>query len=383
MGAMHRARLHAAALCLSLLAPAWSAAQEPTEPERLYEQLNESEEPGSGPLAERWRVLVRQRVWSDKSGKFKVYARYVDHDPDFKSVTLLILQKKGDQQSFKQSTIPLDKLGKSEQALVKRIAQVRKEVEAMLAAGPSDAGEPGEPGESRETAGEVEPPPLGEGRTSAGLEGLLIDGQAVEGQSLEGMERQVFSGDPAAQYGRRRQTAPEAVAPSATMRSEPWRTDFASLAAELSSSYDSSGKPKASFGSLAQLQAVYELERNLAESRKKPAAERPPQAALVQQAMACGWARGGLGPVVWEVTLTAPVAGPGAKIEHDLAPPEPFSVTLIADSARAESFREIAVGTPVRLMGYFTSLGGGAEKPELVLRVRPFEGGDDTAVRRP
>ncbi|MCC6494579.1 MAG: hypothetical protein IT424_16330 [Pirellulales bacterium] len=342
-------------LCLALIAPAWATAQEQTEPERLYDQLQESDEPGAGPLAQRWRSLIRQRIWTDDTGKFKVYARYVDHAADFQSVTLLVMQKNGDKQSFKESVVPLARLGSSDQALVKRIAQVRKEVDEILA-GANDAS--GASVDSQ-TAGAGEGPRLREE-----VEGLPA-GEAG-GPGYEDATGQL----PA-----------EPALPPAVM-AEPWRNDFAAFAGNLSASLDERGQPTVSWGDLEQLKTVYDLERKLATLRKKPAAQRPPQLELVQLAMTYGWAKGGLGQVAWEATLGGPVSGPGATILHDLVAPEPFSVTLVADEAKPQAYRALKPGAKVRLIGRFTSLGGDGEKPELVLRVRPLTSEKSAAKRR-
>src|SRR5215216_2371036 len=107
-------------LCLVSCASAVETT-EPTKAEKLYEQLKDSEKQANRLLADRWHKLVRQRQWADSTGKHKTYARYVDHDPNLQSVKLLVLVKSGDQQSFKEGTVPLSRLSKTDQAIVKRI----------------------------------------------------------------------------------------------------------------------------------------------------------------------------------------------------------------------------------------------------------------------
>ena len=58
-------------------------------------------------LAQRWRKLVQRRSWTDRSGKHKTFAKYLDHDPDFQWVKLLVLTGKGETQTEKEVTVPV------------------------------------------------------------------------------------------------------------------------------------------------------------------------------------------------------------------------------------------------------------------------------------
>jgi hypothetical protein len=331
----------------TLAAAEGTRAAEPAEqtpPERLHTELAALDGQTNKLLAARWEALIRQRQWTDKTGNYKVYARYVDHDPNLTSVTLLVMTKTGDQLSFREKTVPLDKLGRSEQALVKRIALVRQDVEQALAKSPDGAlpstGETGlDPGQVVDMA---------EGETAATLDA----GAGYPGRELAA-------------------SPPE---PAPVMIGAPaWRSDFQAFASNLSAQAGPDGKWLLSWGELRELQALHETERQLAALRAMPAAERPPQGQLIQMGLAYGWARGGLGEVVWETTLAGPLAADAAELQHDLQLPEPFKIKLVPADGQATAFRSLRPGDRVRLAGRFTDLGGGHETPELSLSVRFLE----------
>lgn len=313
------------------LAPCVLAA-EPTVAEQQYEQLKAAEKHNDKRLAERWNKLVRQRQWVDSTGKHKTYARYVDHDPKGQWVKLLVLVSKGDQPSYKEGTIPLARLSKSDQAVVKRIGIVRKQVETALA----DASPGGSPlGEGNE---------VGEVAATAEMRGEVPPASAEAA----------------------------AAAPPDMMRAmEPWRTDFAAFAANLSAARGEDGQWTLNWGELHGVKAVHEKERMLAMLKKIPADQRPPYAIRYQQGFTYGWARGGLGEVFWETTLTGPPNTDGS-LQHDLKLAEPFSVVLLPEKAGAESFARLQPGERVRFVGRLAELGGFGETPALVLRVRPL-----------
>jgi hypothetical protein len=309
----------------------WSLSAEPTQPEQLYEQLKKSEEHGNKLLAERWHKLVRQRQWVDASGKHRTYARYVDHDPNLQSVKLLVLVKKGDQQSFKEGSVALSRLSKNDQAAVKRIAMVRKQVEKALADSP------------------------------LGTEGAIGEEGSREAMLTAGEGREEFTPP----------TADAAVdaAPPIDPSLPAWRRDFAAFAANLSVSADrESGQTALSWGELPQLEVVYGKERMLAGLRALPP-EQQPVSAMMMLALQYQAALIALGEVHWEASLVGS-GDPAGELQHDLQLPSPFTLSLIADPKYAVDVSQSSRGGPVRFIGRFAALGGFAESPQIKLFVR-------------
>jgi hypothetical protein len=354
------------ATLLGLCTLSCAVAAEPTAAEQQYEQLKDAEKHADKLLAERWHKLVRQRQWVDKTGKHKTYARYVDHDPNGQWVKLLVLVKKGDEQTYKEGTIPLARLSKTDQALVKRIGIVRKQVETALAdapAGDAPIGE-GATGESRE--GE----PFGE--MAEGREGLSGEQPVAAGADGFGRESFATSADPAA-IG-----APPGGLPfslpsmSATPAVEPWRTDFAAFAANFAPSRGEEGPGTLSWGELHALKAVHDKERMLAMLKSIPAEQQPPKAIRYQQGFAYGWARSGLGEVTWTASLdgsdAATVAATG--LTHDLQLPAPLTLALVPDPEYPGDASRFVAGQPVQFIGRFAELGGFGDPPQLKLFVR-------------
>lgn len=306
---------------------------EPTQPEQLYEQLKKSEEHGNKLLAERWHKLVRQRQWVDASGKHRTYARYVDHDPNLQSVKLLVLVKKGDQQSFKEGSVALSRLSKNDQAAVKRIAMVRKQVEKALADSP------------------------------LGAEGGLGDESSREAMVTAGEGREAFTPS----------TADAAATVDAAPPIDPslpaWRRDFAAFAANLSVSADrESGQTTPTWGELPQLEVVYGKERMLAGLRALPP-EQQPVSAMMMLALQYQAALIALGEVNWEASLVG-LNNPVGELQHDLQLPSPFTLSLVADPKYAVDVSQPGRGGPVRFIGRFAALGGFAESPQIKLFVR-------------
>jgi len=350
-----------AACLLSLALTNSGLAAEPTEPERMQEQLAETEEPANKLLAARWKALVRQRQWADKSGKHKVYARYVDHDADLKSVTLLIYTRAGGQDSYKEKTIPLALLGKNEQALVKRIDIARKQVEAALAKAPA-----------------------GEGGTT---EESPAEGRGSDPYGREGGEGEIVGAEDAAQIEVSAVSPPVMITPGAVGEQIPaamsqnaaWRTDFNAFASQVSAQQDSDGKWTITWGELQQFEPAAQISRMFAEALKGP--RQPGSPSLVQLAFGASSALLQLGEVTWETTLAAPITA-GQPISHDLQLPAPLSLVLLPEERKAGDVTRLNAGDRVRFIGRFADLGGAGEQPVITLRVRfpeeqPAPAGDE------
>jgi hypothetical protein len=310
-------------------------AADPTPAEQQYEQLKDAEKHTDQLLGERWNKLIRQRQWVDSSGKHRTYARYLDHDPNLQWVKLLVLVKKGES-TYKEGTVPLARLSKNDQALVKRIAIMRKQVEAALADAPAGEFPTGEA-------------PLGEGELPAEM-------TAAEVEAAAGADG--FS--------------PESSMPSPVPAAEPWRTDFAAFAAHFSAAPAEGPPGGLAWGELHALKAVHEKERMLAMLKQLPPEQRPPKAILFQQGFAYGWVRSGLGEVNWMGTLdgsdAATVTTTG--LTHDLQLPEPLKLVLLPDPEYAGEASRFDAGQPVQFIGRFEELGGFSDPPQLKLYVR-------------
>jgi hypothetical protein len=359
MGAMLRAWSRRVAVAGVLAIYAWNGASaaEPTAAEQQYEQLKEAEKHADKLLAERWHKLVRQRQWVDSTGKHKTFARYVDHDPNLQWVKLLVLVNKDGEQTYKEGTIPLARLSKSDQALVKRIGIVRKQVETALADAPAGGyatgeslGGEGDPRGELAAAGELRGEMPAELQGEIPPPGLEATGPPMSPPSLP------FS----------------LPSISATPAAEPWRTDFMAFAANFAPSRGEEGPSTAGWGELHALKAVHDQERMLAMFKQIPAAQQPPYAVRYQQGFAYGWARSGLGEVNWTASLdgsdAAAVATTGLK--HDLQLPAPYTLVLVPDPEYAGEASRFVAGQPVQFIGRFAELGGFGDPPQVKLFVR-------------
>jgi hypothetical protein len=327
------------ALCALTSSGLSAAPPEPTHAERLHAQLKEAEGADDKLLAERWLKLVRQRQWVDSTGKYKTFARYVDHDPNLQWVKLLVAVRKGDEITYKEGTVPLARLGKNEQAVVKRIAIVRKQVEAAVAKSPGDASQ-------------------------------LTGGEETSGESgsrgEDSLPQEMADPETAGERG----VVPERTGPPGMPMGEPWRTDFATFAGNLTmTGGGEEGTPTPSWGELQALKAVHDRERILAQLKKLPAAQRPAPL-LFQHGFAYGWARSGLGEVSWEAALDASGDVAATGLKHNLQLQEPFTLVLLPDPEFSGDTSRFGRGETVRFIGRFAELGGFGENPQIKLYVR-------------
>src|SRR5262245_22588581 len=99
-----------------------------TDAERDWKIVRNSEDVRTKVMAERWYNAVRQQDWSDTSGKFKVSAKYVEHDPDLAWVKLRVFRGTGKERQVKDVQIPLDKLSKTCQARVRTISVLAEKI---------------------------------------------------------------------------------------------------------------------------------------------------------------------------------------------------------------------------------------------------------------
>jgi hypothetical protein len=364
-----------------------SHAADQTEPERLAETLLKSKKSAEKRLGERWQQLVRQRQWSDDKGKYKVFAKYVSHEPDFKSVKLLVFVKNGAQPSHKEVNVPFNRLGKAEQTLVKQIDRMHKQVEetaagvepaegaakAEAAASPEGQGKP--PGGPEEQQGE------GlrgrEGRApmattpAAGPEGVpaanLSAGAAPPAGAPPGYGPPGAQGQPPAMALNAPRDHNTALMPDAAA----WRTDFKAFAANLSAAKGGEDqKWVVQFGELNDLKAAYEAAYAMGHALGHNAPLGAKIAPLMMAGQAYGMAAAKLGEVTWHTTIAAPIEPGAAGIKHDLKMPEPRAITLAVDEGDVGDFRRFKAGDRVKFIGRFYDLGGGGETPHITLHVR-------------
>lgn len=162
-----------------------------TDAERDWKAVRNSDDVRTKVMAERWYNAVRQQDWSDASGKFKVSAKYVEHDPDLKWVKLRTIRGTGKERQVKDVEIPLNKLSKSCQArvrtisvLTEKIAEAKDAEAKKEAEGKADGGSEGGRGEIQDESFEEEAMP-GQPRDGRGA----LDRGLAEMNPREVMER--------------------------------------------------------------------------------------------------------------------------------------------------------------------------------------------------
>ena len=153
-----------------------SAAENAAEDSNPYAALRKSKNQVIKDYADRYDDLTSLNEWTDKSGKHKVKARYLEHDPDLKWVKLETVTGSGDKRVTKEIQLTLDKLNKPSRSRVKQIAALQRKLDELSKAEEGDSatssaspiaateergayGERGErgPGRGRDRGGEGEP----------------------------------------------------------------------------------------------------------------------------------------------------------------------------------------------------------------------------------
>jgi hypothetical protein len=114
-------------------------ATPPPGVDKFYWDLSKSRDAVTRTLAERYLNTVKLSEWSDLSGKFKTYAKYVKHDPTLTTVTIEIARGRGAERTTEEKTIPVDKLSKTCQSRVRQIDMMQKRLKE-LAAKPGENG---------------------------------------------------------------------------------------------------------------------------------------------------------------------------------------------------------------------------------------------------
>lgn len=105
----------------------------PAGVDKYYWELGKSDDRVLRSMVDRYVGLVKIREWSDLSGKSKIVAHYVKHDPQLTTVTLRIMRGKGAERTSDDKTVPVEKLSKECQSRVKQIDIAQKRIKEMAA----------------------------------------------------------------------------------------------------------------------------------------------------------------------------------------------------------------------------------------------------------
>lgn len=381
---MIRRTLVLAALILAWLG-AYAAGEElTTSAERDWKAIRNSDDVRTKLMAERWYNAVRQQEWSDASGKFKVSAKYLEHDPNLAWVKLRVIRGTGKERVVKDVQISLDKLSKSCQARVRTISvlaekvaeakeeeakKVSEEEENGDAAGGRDGGTRGE--RSLEQ-GEIPEDPRGErgegrGEFDAGLAGM--DPREVVAQSEPspgdrgrggGFEQPpvvtndgpplpaLVPGLPSADAA----TTPSAAAPIAEVLAvedagdDAWRTNYEAFRANIK--VQQSGREIYLFewGPMTAFQVAYETNKRWEEYGSVG----PEALAEISASLAA------IGEVQWETTLQQDPPQDGDwTAALGLPPlPAPWEFSYVLDTKNDPGpWQQLKVGDHVRFTGRF------------------------------
>jgi hypothetical protein len=134
----HHRWLLAAVIALMTLAAA--RAQEPPagaedeEQAKTYYDLRRSKNRLTRSAANHYLNLVGLQEWSDWTGKSKVMAKYVDHDPDLAWVKLQVVRVEEGKRDVKEITVPVAKLSEKCQSRLRQIDKQKEKLDALLTA---------------------------------------------------------------------------------------------------------------------------------------------------------------------------------------------------------------------------------------------------------
>jgi hypothetical protein len=102
--------------------------------DKFYWDLSHSQDRVTKSMADRYLAMVKAQEWSDLSGKFTTFARYVKHAPDLSTVTIEISKGPRNARTTEQKTVPVDKLSKTCQSRVRQIDAMQKKLKELAAA---------------------------------------------------------------------------------------------------------------------------------------------------------------------------------------------------------------------------------------------------------
>lgn len=101
-------------------------------PDNASEVLKESTNDAIRKRAEEWHQLTRMQDWEDKTGRFKVQARYIDHAKDLSWVRLETASFEGSRVVRRTVDVQIDLLAPDDQERVKSIVRFKPMILADL-----------------------------------------------------------------------------------------------------------------------------------------------------------------------------------------------------------------------------------------------------------
>jgi hypothetical protein len=304
-----------------------SDAEKAADDSNPYAALRKSKSRATKVLADRYDDLISLNEWTDKNGRYKVKARYVEHDPDLKWVKLETVTGSGDKRVTKEVQLTLDKLNKPGQSRVRQIAALQRKLDELAKAEDADS-----------TASPESPISIAEGRTAYGERGE------------RGREREADG-----------ETTTAAAAADGPVDPTEWATSYAAFRANFSLAKDENGQHVLDWGELTELES-------LADNAVAPTdrgKEEPAAGTLVDAETA-----GRLGEVHWEAPLMKTQAQESG--DHEVrfrlpALPRPLKVRFLLDpQEQYRTWADLPAGEKVQFSGTFASVG----PREIVLRIR-------------
>ncbi|MGD9633942.1 MAG: hypothetical protein AB7G28_12250 [Pirellulales bacterium] len=375
---------------LSALVVASALGQElTTNAERDWKAIRNSDDTRTKLMAERWFNAVKQQEWSDTSGKFKVSAKYLEHDPNLAWVKLRVFRGTGKERVVKDVQIPLDKLSKSCQARVRTISVLAEKVAEAKeeeAKKEKEDEENGESPEGRRGSARGERPaeqdempeeaPGDRGRFDAGLAGMdprevVERSEPAPGGRGDQSPAATNNGPPLPALMPGLPTTAAATPAAATLPaaqgmaadsagSEAWRTNYEAFRANIkvqkrgSEMYSFEWGPMTAFGNAYQTNKRWEEYGSVG----------PEQMAEITAALTA------IGEVQWEATLQQDPPTDGDWTAALAMPPlpEPWEFSYVLDTKNDPGpWQQLKAGDRVRFTGRFD---GFDETYGIVLAIR-------------
>ncbi len=353
MGPFFRS-LALASLAMLLMAPAFAA--ELNDAEVLLENLEKLETTKARSLAKRWEGLIRLRQWNSASGKHSTYGKYVGHAPDLSSIQLLVLVPNGEERTEKLVDVPIEKLDKSAQTLLKRIAKAREAVEELVGESAATEDESNSTGEPRSASQEY-----------ARAERTQDSPQPSEQRKRPGLDS--FSIRPIATNDLQKPDLNTPVLPD----NAAWRTsydafikNFSSIPINPEGDVDDMSNWKIEWGNLQDLRWQWELLSLEVQSRNGQVTREQSQEIQAKSNVAVQR----IGEVMWTGMLDEDLpqkAGNAIYFKY-LYPPDPFDIVFTLDKDFEDSVQPFKKGEQVKFIGRFKSFGIGT--PAIIIHIR-------------
>ena len=346
-----------------------------------YEQLAKSKDRAAALLAQRYLKLVRLQdwEWTKTSGKVKISARYVAHDPNLQWVKLAAVMGSGKTRVVKEGNVDVAKLSKSCQTRVRQIDLLQKKLDELNAKAPTDgeAGQAGSEGYGEQGAPMIDErgvePRLAADNLAANVPPTEppspgpIGANADSADTAPGADSEDPLGFAEVELG----PAPDAsglpVFPSAggfsvpvvtegTVEQAPWRTSYADFVANLSVAASPTGEPAVRWGELRELEQV----NAMADTMGSPEFDMATFSEASKR----------LGQVRWQLDFLQmePSEDGGMKPQFQVQElPQPLEIKFeLADPQSAPDWTALPPGTTADVVGQLT-----IEQPnKITVRVR-------------